>query len=401
MTRTSIVSDRLTIYGGAERVLLEMVRLLGVTDLHAIFHTVPVGPGTPYAGLMVRPTFLQKAPLLGRFSKFLLPFEPFAVEQIELAGNDLVVSSSHAVAKGCLTGPDQCHVSMVYSPMRYAWDLQGQYLTEMRAARGFKSFLIRRMLHRLRTWDVISAQRPDSLIAISNFIAARIWKCWGRQSKIIYPPVDTMSVRLDSAPRDDYYITASRMVPYKRFDLIIEAFRRMPQRKLVVIGDGVDLPRVRRIAEGAGNIELLGFQPTEVLRSRVARAKAFVFAAVEDFGIAPLEAQAAGTPVIALGVGGSRETIRDGETGVLFPEQTAESLISAVEYFEENHSRFAPERCRLNAERFSYSRFGREFLAHIDLCLDHHRRCLAAGRFTEPRLNDQGILSSTTGREPV
>jgi glycosyltransferase involved in cell wall biosynthesis len=379
----AMVSDRLTVFGGAERVLLEMADLLGAKTCYTTFCTIDTGPLTPWKNLKVVPTWLQNVPFINRISKLLLPWEPMAIEQIDLTGADLIVSSSHAVAKGCIAGPEQCHIGMIYSPMRYAWELQSQYLTEMNATRGPKSLAIRLLLHRLRNWDVLSAARPHALIAISRFIAARIWACWGRPSTVIYPPVDVAGIVPDHASRDDFYITASRLVPYKRVDLIVEAFKRMPTRRLVVIGDGVDLPRIRRIVAGAQNIELTGFLPTVMMRMRIARAKAYVFAAVEDFGIAPLEAQAAGTPVIALGHGGALETILDGQTGILFPEQTVESLIAAIDRFESLKGHFAPSQCRDNANRFSAERFKHEFLEYVERCREHHRSCVMSGRFEE------------------
>src|SRR3954462_3410618 len=191
-----------------------------------------------------------------------LPLMPLAIEQYDLGSYDLVLSSSHAVAKGVLTGPDQLHICYCHSPMRYAWDLQHQYLRETRLDRGMKGALARWMLSRMRLWDLRTANGVDSFIAISRFIAQRIWKAYRREATIIYPPVDTEAFT-PGAHREDFYITASRMVPYERIDLIVEAFAGMPQQQLVVIGDGPESALIR--SRGAPNVQFLGHQPYDVL----------------------------------------------------------------------------------------------------------------------------------------
>src|SRR5918995_2627339 len=274
-----------------------------------------------------------------RYRSF-LPLMPLAIEQLDLSKYDLVLSSSYAVAKGVLTGPDQLHLCYCHSPMRYAWDLQHQYLRETGLDRGMRGALARWMLHRMRLWDVRTSNGVDGFIAISRYIARRIWKAYRRKSMVIYPPVD-VDAFTPGGIKEDFYVTASRMVPYKRIDLIVEAFATMPQRRLVVIGDGPEAGRVRSL--GALNIEFLGQQPVDVLRGQLRRARAFVFAAEEDFGIAPLEAQACGTPVIAYQKGGSVETIRGltspQPTGVFYAEQSASAIKDAVEQFEREGGR--------------------------------------------------------------
>jgi glycosyltransferase involved in cell wall biosynthesis len=251
--------------------------------------------------------------------------------------------------------------------MRYAWDLQHQYLRESGLDRGLRSWLARYFLHRIRTWDLRTANGVDGFIAISEFIARRIWKVYRREAEVIYPPVDTSGFDVASE-KDQYFLTASRMVPYKRMDLIVEAFARMPDRQLVVIGDGPETSRVR--AKAGPNTRFLGHQPYPVLREHLQRARAFIFAAEEDFGIAPLEAQACGTPVIAFGKGGARETIRGLDhpepTGVFFEEQTVPSIVDAVMQFEKDAHRITPLACRSNALRFSADRFRREFQAYVE-----------------------------------
>jgi glycosyltransferase involved in cell wall biosynthesis len=289
---------------------------------------------------------------------------PLAIEQVDRSAYDLVVSSSYAVAKGVLTGPNQLHLCMCYSPMRYAWDLQHQYLRESGLERGVRSLLARRLLHRMRNWDARTGAGVDEFMAISRFVARRIRKVYRRESTVIYPPVDTEAFSPDPQQvREAFYLTASRIVPYKRMDVIAEAFAAMPDKTLVIIGDGPAADRVREKA--AGNVRLLGRQPEPVLLDHLRRARAFVFAAEEDFGIAPLEAQACGTPVIAFGKGGSLETIlgldQARPTGILFPEQTVSSVQEAVATFERESRRIEPMACRENALRFRAERFRTEF----------------------------------------
>jgi glycosyltransferase involved in cell wall biosynthesis len=267
---------------------------------------------------------------------------------------------------------------MCYSPIRYAWDLQHQYLEQSGLSKGLKSFFARVILHYLRFWDNRTSNGVDHFIAISNFISRRIRKAYRRGSTVIYPPVDTLEFSI-GYDKEDFYLTASRMVPYKRIDLIVEAFTRMPEKSLVVIGEGPDFNRIRNMA--GENVELMGHQPFSVLRDYLQRAKAFVFAAEEDFGIAPLEAQACGTPVIAYGKGGALETIRgDGSkspTGLFFDAQEVSSLCNAVQSFEREPQRFLPEACRENAERFSVARFQREFKSFVDEKWDEFQKELS------------------------
>jgi glycosyltransferase involved in cell wall biosynthesis len=296
---------------------------------------------------------------------------PLAVEQFDLSAYDLVISCSHAVAKGVITGPEQLHVCLCFSPMRYAWDLQHQYLAESGLDRGLKGWLARWVLHRMRIWDQRTANGVDEFIAISNFIQRRIWKTYRRESTVIYPPVDTdyFTLRED---KDDFYLAASRMVPYKRIDLIVEAFAQMPDKKLVVIGDGPDMEKIRNKA--GANVTLLGYQSRGVVKDYMQRAKAFIFAAEEDFGIVPLEAQACGTPVIAFGKGGALETIEANvstfPTGVFFSEQKSHQIEEAVSLFEDSIEEFSPVNCRNNALRFGIDSFKTGFLQSIKKCLD-------------------------------
>jgi len=359
--RVALVHDWFTVYAGAERVVEQVLRVLPQADVCALVDFLEGEARGFLQGKSVRVSFIQGLPKARQHYRAYLPLMPLAIEQFDLRGYDLVISSSHAVAKGIITGPDQLHICMCYSPMRYAWDLQHQYLKESGLERGVKSWLARLLLHYLRLWDSRTANGVDVFIAISRYIARRILKVYRREAEVIYPPVDVEAFTLRQ-DKEDFYLTASRMVPYKRIDLIVEAFSQMPNKRLVVIGDGPEMPKVR--AKAGPNVTLLGYQPFEVLRDYMQRAKAFVFAAEEDFGIAPVEAQACGTPVIAFGKGGAAETVVAGETGVFFQDQNVSSLIKAIEEFEK--LRFDPLRVRKNAERFSSERFRREFAALIE-----------------------------------
>jgi glycosyltransferase involved in cell wall biosynthesis len=362
--RVAVVHDWLVTYAGAERVLEQMLQVLPEADVFSLIDFLPADERGFLGGRRVRTSFLQRLPWARSRYRSYLPLMPLAIEQFDLSSYDLIVSSSHAVAKGVLTGPDQLHLCMCYSPMRYAWDLQHQYLRESGLDRGLRSILARRLLHRMRIWDARTGAGVDEFMAISRFVARRIRKAYRRDSTVIYPPVETDSFTPDwEQSREAFYLTASRMVPYKRIDLIAEAFAGMPDRTLVIIGDGPDARKVR--SKAAPNVRLLGRQPQPVLLDHLRRTRAFVFAAEEDFGIAPLEAQACGTPVIAFQKGGSLETIRGLDdarpTGLFFTEQTVSSLQEAIATFEREAARIDPAACQENALRFRADRFRREF----------------------------------------
>ncbi|HZW03905.1 MAG TPA: glycosyltransferase family 4 protein [Anaerolineaceae bacterium] len=360
-SRIALIHDWLSVYTGSERVVEQILRLFPQADLFSLVDFVPPEQRAFLQGKTVHTSFIQRLPLARRKFRAYLPLMPLAVEQFDLASYDLVISSSHAVAKGVITGPDQLHVSYIHSPIRYAWDMQAQYLRESRLEKGLRSAVVRGLLHYLRLWDLRTVNSVDVMAANSRFIARRIRKLYRREAAVIYPPVDVE--RFAFCPqKDDTYLTASRLVQYKRVDLIVQAFAQMPARRLVVIGGGEDLARIRALA--TPNVTVLGYQPPDVLAAYMQRARAFIFAAQEDFGIVPLEAQACGTPVIAYGRGGSLETVRGGgspqPTGLFFHEQTAAAIAAAVEQFEA-HPGFRPEDCRQNAERFRPERFRQEF----------------------------------------
>jgi glycosyltransferase involved in cell wall biosynthesis len=301
-----VIHDWLYILGGAEKVLAGILRCFPGSDVHCLFDVLSPDERTRIGYDHCRTSFLQKMPAIAKRHRLYLPLMPLAVEQFDLSGYDLVISSSYAVAKGVLTGPDQLHIAYVHSPMRYAWDLQHQYLRESKLERGVKSWIARLLLHHMRLWDVRSAHGVDAYIANSHFVARRIAKLYGREADIVHPPV-TVPATFVPVPKRGAFLTASRLVPYKNVRAIVEAFRDLPDLKLIVAGDGPERARLEQIA--TPNVTFAGFIPDAELKQLMAEAQAFVFAAEEDFGIVPVEAQACGTPVLALGRGGSRETI--------------------------------------------------------------------------------------------
>jgi len=312
-----IVADWLVTYAGAEKVIKEFIDLYPNADLYSVVDFLSDDARSNFNGKHAKTTFIQNLPKAKRSYQKYLPLMPLAIEQLDVSKHDIILSSSHAVAKGVLTGPDQLHISYVHSPIRYAWDLQHQYLREAGLNKGLKAQAARWLLHKIRMWDYRTANGVDHFVANSQFIARRIKKVYGRTADVIYPPVDVDRFTLNEN-KDNYYFTASRMVPYKRIDLIVEAFSQMPDRKLVVIGDGSEMSKIK--SKATKNVEILGYQPNHVMQEHMQKAKAFVFAAEEDFGITPVEAQACGTPVIAFGKGGSLETVRpfgvDNPTGL-------------------------------------------------------------------------------------
>ncbi len=368
--KVAVVHDWLTLKGGAETCLEEFLLLFPQADLFCVVDFLPEQERGFLAGHRITTSFVQKLPGAAKRYRSYLPLMPMAIEQLDVTGYDLVISSSASVAKGVVTGPDQVHIAYTYSPIRYAWDLQHQYLNESGLTRGIKSAVARLILHYMRLWDSRTAHGVDHFVAISDFIARRIRKAYGREARVIYPPVN-LDRFVPGDTRDDFYVTMSRMVPYKRIPLIVEAFRHMPNRRLVVIGDGPEMPAVRKAA--GPNVTIMGKQSDAVVADHLQRAKGFLFAAEEDFGIAPLEAQACGTPVIAYGKGGALETIRghdgDGQTGVFFLEQTPEAIVAAVEHLDRRLPHITPAACRENVQRFSIARFRHEFAALVDAAM--------------------------------
>lgn len=358
MIKTAIIADWLTTYAGAERVIEQILHCFPEADVFSLVDFLSAKERGFLQGKPVKTTFIQKLPFAKKHFRKYLSLMPLAIESLDLRGYDLIISSSHAVAKGVIVGPDQVHVSYVHSPMRYAWDLQAQYLQQTGLDKCIKGWLTRKMLHKLRIWDVVSSNRVDYFISNSDYIGRRIQKVYRRDFTTIYPPVAVEKLNCVSE-KQDFYVTASRMVPYKRVDLIVSAFARMPDKKLIVLGDGPEFFKVQQLAKRFSNIELKGYLPSSEMFSYIQKAKAFVFAAEEDFGILPVEAQACGTPVIAFGRGGASETVIDFiqapslATGVLFTEQTELALRQAVQKFEGVQDGFDFRRCRAQAEKFA------------------------------------------------
>lgn len=386
--RIAVVHDWLVDFAGAESVLAEILKCFPNADLFALIDHMPAAERVRLGSRPVRTTFLQSMPGVVSGLRYYLPLMPIAIEQLDVTDYDLVISNSHAVAKGVIVSPDALHISYLCSPMRYAWDMQFDYLRAGGMARGFRGALLRWFLHRLRVWDHRSAAGVDCFLADSHFVARRALKAYRRHAQVIYPPVDTDRFR-PGGERGDYYLTVSRLWGYKRVDLLVEAFAAMPERRLMVIGDGPELMRLRSLAPA--NVRLLGYQAAAVVLEHMQRARAFLFAAVEDFGIAPVEALACGTPVIALRHGGAAETCAGLDsaqpTGVFFEEQSAAAVIEAVNSFEANAARISPAACRQRAESFGALRFRSEFRAFVEqkyaAWLDYRRSSGAAWRDTE------------------
>lgn len=369
--KVAVVHDWLPLIAGAERVLEQILKVYPDADVYTLFDFLTDEQREIFGDCKITTSYLNKWPKVKKYYRKLLPFCPQAIESFDLSEYDLIISSSHAVAKGVITSAEQTHISYVHSPTRYAWDFMHQYLRESGLNKGLKGYLAQNLLHKFRIWDYRTANGVDVFIANSKYIGRRIWKVYRRESEVIYPPADIDSFEFCDT-KEDFFLTASRMVPYKRIDLIATAFALMPDKKLKIIGDGPEMHKVKAIAENAPNIEVMGYQETSVLRDHMQRAKAFVFAAEEDFGIVPVEAQACGTPVIAFGAGGALETVigyeQDPEhaTGLFFETQTPESLAQAVQKFDEISDKIKYKNCRINAEKFSPEAFQSQLRALVE-----------------------------------
>ena len=364
MLKTAIVHEWLVNYAGSERC---------VESFTNIWQDAPVFTLVDFLnederkiilkGKKAHPSFIQKLPFARTQHRKYLPLFPLAIEQFDLNPYDLVLSSSHAVAKGVLTNSYQLHICYCYTPMRYAWDLYHIYLKEAGLLSGISGLTAKMILHKLRAWDIISSNRVDHFIAISNHISKRIKKTYNRESIVIYPPVDVHLFECRS-DKEDFYLTASRMVSYKRIDVIVDAFSDMPDKKLVVIGDG---PEMKKIKSKAGkNVEILGYQAFASLKYYMQRAKAFIFAAEEDFGIIAVEAMACGTPVIAFNKGGASETVSDNNTGILFNYQSPQSIKEAVLKFDSIQDKFDPSIIRAHSLQFGRNIFEEKIKQFID-----------------------------------
>lgn len=362
--KTAIVHDWFASYAGSEKCVESFTNIWSDADIFTLFNLLNENESKlVYKNKNLNLSFLQKAPFIKTRHRNYLPLFPFAIEQFDVSGYDFILTSSHAVAKGVITNPDQLNICYCYTPMRYAWDLYHQYLTEAGLTKGLTGLLAKTILHYMRVWDSTTAQRVDYFVAISNYIAKRIKSIYGKEADVIYPPVDTHKFECCTT-KENYYLAASRLVPYKKIDLIVEAFKDFGDRKLVVIGDGPDSKKVRSLL--SKNVEYLGYQKDVKLKEYMQRAKAFVFAAEEDFGIIPIEALSCGTPVIAFNKGGASETIVEGESGIFFNDQTIISLREAVLKFENNETKFDSLLLNTYAKKYDRKIFEENIKSYVD-----------------------------------
>ncbi len=366
--RVALVHDWLTGMRGGEKVLEIFCRQWPGASLHTLLHARG-SVSEPIERLLPKTSFLQNFPHVQNYYRYLLPLMPAAMRR-PLPDCDLVVSSSHCVAKGAVAPEGALHVCYCFTPMRYAWHMRDSY-----GWKGVKGWLVDRVLDRLRAWDRRTAAGVTHFVAISKEVQSRIRDCYGRDSVVIYPPVETDYFTPIAGPRDDYYLVVSAFAPYKRIDIAIEACKSLGKR-LVIIGTGQQEKALRTLA--GPRAEFLGWQSTEQIRDHYRRCRALLFPGVEDFGIVPLEAQSCGAPVIAFARGGALETVnplpgRGPATGVWFDEQTPASLAQAIEFFEQNRAEFDPVRMRKHAERFTARRFEDEFFGFVSDLLAQRR----------------------------
>lgn len=367
--KIAILHDWLATYAGAERVLEQFITMFPDADVYSLVDFIPENHRKFLQGKKVRTSFIQKLPFASTKFRNYLPLFYSAVRAWDLSQYDLILSSSHCMVKNVRTRPGQLHLCYCHSPVRYAWDMQDEYLDQTGLNSGLKGLLIRTVMAYVRKMDLQATSGVTQFIANSSFIGERIKACYGRDSVVVNPPVMTDEFTFEPK-KQDYYVTASRMVPYKHMYLIAEAFAQMPDKNLVIIGDGPEMPKVQAAAEGHPNINVMGYQKFAVLKQHMQQAKAFVFAAKEDFGITPVEAMACGTPVIAFGEGGILDSVipagKTSPTGILYPEQTPQSLIKAVKSFEKPGTHLTAENCRKRAENFSPEHFRERMLAVIN-----------------------------------
>jgi glycosyltransferase involved in cell wall biosynthesis len=360
--KKALVHDWFYTSGGAEKVVHSIGNIWNDLEYYALIDFLnQKDRDFILKGKKSNTSFIQNFPTARKNHRKFLQFFPKAIESFDLNEFELVISSSSSIAKGVLTNQNQLHICYCHSPMRYAWNLYHEYLEDKNLVRGLKGWYAKSVLYKLRTWDLISTNRVDHFVANSNYIAQRIKKIYNREATVIYPPVDIDAFKLEEI-KEDYYVAASRLVSYKKISLIVEAFNQMPNKKLQVIGEGPEMSEIRRIA--CSNIEVLGKRSQPNMIKILQKAKALVFAADEDFGILPVEAQSCGTPVIAFNRGGLKETVIPNITGVFFQKQETADIIEAVSRFEA--LKFDSKVIRENAERFSKERFEREFKEFVE-----------------------------------
>jgi glycosyltransferase involved in cell wall biosynthesis len=366
--RVAFVQDALTVRGGAEKVLEAALEAFAGAELFTLVYREKAFRGSPIGARQVHTSFLDRLPGVRDHYRAHLPLMPLAIERLDLAGFDIVVSFSYAVAHWVRPRLGQLHVSYIHTPLRYAWrDPAAGHLLERFPAPA--AWVLAQYLRAFRRWDRIAAARSHHFLTVSEWMAGCIERAYGRRADVIYPPVDLASFH-PHPQREDYYVTVSRLVAHKRVDLIVEAFNRLG-KTLVVIGDGPELPRLQRLA--GATVRLPGWLPQERLAETLGKARAFIHAGEEDFGIALVEAQAAGCPLIAYAGGAAREIIQPGRSGLLFTEQTSNALAEALQRFEATQSEFDPAAIALDAARFSRERFVGEFARVIRDDWQHFR----------------------------
>ena len=362
--KVAIIHEWLVTVGGSDKVCKAILDIFPNADIYTLVAKKEICEELGIPWKKVHTSFIQNMPFSKSHHRTYLPLFPLAIEQFDLRGYDVIISSSHCVAKGILKKENQLHICYCHSPIRYAWDMYNEYLEGSGLQKGIKGWLVRYLLHRVRKWDLLSSFRVNYFISNSDYVGKRIKETYRRRSTTIHPNIDISHFEL-CEKKHDYYLASSRLVSYKKIDIVIEAFNQMPDKKLIVIGGGPDLQAYRKLAKS--NINVMGYQPFDVLKEKMQHAKAFVFAADEDFGMIPIEAESCGTPVIAYGHGGSLETVCEGKTGLFFKEQTVESIIDAVTRFESmGEQPFLPSDCRKWAEGFSEEQFKKEIKEFVE-----------------------------------
>ena len=356
--KTAIIHEWLVNYAGSERCVESFTNIWSDATVYSLVDFLDEEQRKIILkGKFARTSFIQKLPRAKTRHRYYLPLFPKAVESFDLSDYDIIISSSHAVAKGAKSNQKQLHISYCYSPMRYAWDNADEYL------KGFKGSIAKIFINYLKKWDLKSSRNPDYIVAISEHIRKKIKRIYDRDSDVIYPPVDTQKFSLVT-DKENYYLAASRLVPYKKIDLIVDAFTKMPDKKLVVIGSGPEKEKI--LSKATPNVDVIGYQDFENLKLYMQKAKAFIFAAEEDFGIVVVEAMACGTPVIAYGTGGAAETVVDGKTGILFQEQTTNSIVDAVKKFENIHGTLNYNEISEHAQKFNRTAFEQNIKEYVD-----------------------------------
>lgn len=359
--KVALVHDWLVNYGGAEDVVSAILEIYPEADIYTLVHDKKKMKGR-FEKNKIFTSRLQKIPFATRLYTKFLKFMPAAFEAFDFSAYDLVICSSSSCAKGVITPPSTAQVAYIHTPMRYAWDLFFDY---QKRSGALTRFFMDRWMPQIRLWDYVSAQRIDALFANSKYIARRIKKFWNRDALVIYPPVNVGYFNpTNNVAREDFYVFFSRLVPYKRADIAIDACAALG-KKLVVIGGGSEAKKLQELAKGKSGISFTGRISDEKVREYLQKCKALIFCAEEDFGIIPVQAQACGTPVIAYGKGGATESVLDKKTGVFFPEQTAASCAEAIKEFEklEAAGNFDAKKIVAHAKTFSRERFIKEFKA--------------------------------------